>query len=304
MIHIGVSGQYKIRVLSAGGLLLRETSWFDNVITDVGLDRFAIASNAYMFLGTGQVEITTTSVNLTAPIMVSAQMANWASEGMQITSLPYYSWQRDIATFTVIPYSTIVYEVGIGTGLISGTPVLLSGTLIKDIGGTPIGLPVEPGNTVEVVYELRNYMPTDDNVYTETLAGESRTCTVRPLLGSQAEVAFNSIYIWPRLSPSVHDFEGYLNGDLNPMLGYNVPTGTMVTDSSYEYPEYVPGSYEMTFASTWNATKAAGPYSGFKYQSGLGMIGQWQIKVDPGIVKTSTQAMRVYFRVSWGRYEP
>ena len=108
-LHNQVKGRYRLTVIGSDGVIKNQTKWFDNLITDGGLEYMADNSDWIKFCQVGSGSAT--------PNALDTGLTNWiagsdtqqaTSQGAQ-SSEPYYVWRR----------RTIRFADGVAAGNIS-----------------------------------------------------------------------------------------------------------------------------------------------------------------------------------------
>ena len=276
MAEVLLSGRF---CLACNG---ERTPWFDNLITDAGLDR--IGTDEYLTrvsIGTGTTEPAVSDLGLEALL---------ASTDNLTTSVTEVGWhQRTFLFSSGSSEAVTITEVGIGwdTGLFSRAVL-------------PEPLEVPSGRDLTVVYELTLVPPEYDDVYEIDIGGVTTACTARAaLVGDGSEGAWGlagdpiSFDLGPDNAPLIYD--GAL-GDTT-----SSPSGTAVAHSSQTAYSYTPGSLYLELEGRWNidiGNLTDGAASTLFRTNGYGA---YQIGFDPPLTKTCYDTLRLTYRVSWGR---
>ena len=296
---IGMSGRYKLAAVTAEtGEVREETPWFDNLITDAGLERIgANGVGTYCMVGSGSA----------APTVTDTTLATWvaATSGVQTasevvaTAAPRYVAQRKVYRFAVGVAAGNLTEVGIGWT----TTAVFSRTLIKDGNGNPTTLTVLPSEFLDVTYEFRLYCPEADTPLSVTLAGTTHTGVIRAALVSDA-ASWSPTYVLSDGMGAAYGstaLNGYSGATLGAQTG--VPTGATASGSggTYSVAGYVAGSKKRTITCTvgLNDLNLAGGLNA-AFLRPL-RAGAFQMSFSPPIPKTASQTLSLTFELSWDR---
>ncbi len=295
-------GRYRLEVYRQG-LLIEQTGWFDNLITDVGLDYFGGMYqggdlNPYAHVGTGTSTPAVTDTELDSWVAQTASSST-VSFTRQITTPPFYHSRLNLFRFGVGGVVGTISECGIGT-----ITALFSRSLIQDSLGAPTTLTVTAADELFLYYELRHYIDTSDFAISFTANGVAQTGTGR----------VEEIDAWV-----MNRVVGVIGLDNTPVVAVVGVTalsevtssiaGTSSFGSGYtSYEDYVAGSHERNWTVVF--TSGSGTVNGFSIRTESGMPysvtggGRWQIMFSPGIAKTSLQTLTLRGKLTWGRYTP
>jgi len=304
-----LSGHYRLEVKNQKGELKRELE-FDNLILNSGLNRIATGSAFNgCSIGTGSITPAITQTTLAAYTNYTSNITT-SSEGLQVSFLPFYGFSRKTYRFSAGSLNGNYSELGIGWA----ANQLFSRALIKDGNGNPTTITVFPDEILDVIYEVRLYIPTTDVVTTGSLTGFSGSIQItrRPIFTTQVgsnTTSGNKGWTPLDSSNTVGGSAGALrdNSALYPtsftqLLPMTTPsssvsafvTGTLTTAA------YVNNSLERNFTLNFNTSQGIGTYQHFIME--IGMCGAYQYLFSVPIVKTSDQVLELQFKSSWGRY--
>ncbi len=301
-----MAGRYKFTVRNSEGHITKETDWFENLITNNGLDliwtspsfAFGIKSfNPYCVVGTGSTPPTFTDATLQAYLAIGTAVAEVPYA--YVAGPPPYWEHGAVYRFGTGVAAGNLSEVGVGWGNTN----LFSRALIKDAFGVPTTITVLSDEVLDVTYVLRVYPPTTDVVVPFTLNGAAITVTARTLAiqvpiriynAMQAEGANTSMsYPYPGVTgDTLHDIYG-TGGNFASYGG----SGYAATGKSYL--PYVIGSYYLDGNAYWPLDRAVGQNQLWQLEW---QQGRTQFKLSTAAVKTNFQQMTMSWRVSWGRY--
>lgn len=308
--HSQFAGKYKFTVVKGSGVIVRETEWIDNIITDQGLDQIGNPPvyntsfgfkyiNTHCGVGTGSATPTVADTTLQSPLAMYPTSAGTNVEGGSISYVSgtpsYYScvWTYTFAAGSATGNLT---EVGVG-GTLNGdtTPRLFSRALILDGMGNPTTLTVLSDEQLIVTYELRLYIDTTDNTYSFFINSTSYSGTYR-----RADVATAPNLYYGMVNTNNKIYMQACSGAIAAITSH--PSGG---DSGNSYSEisqtnaYVNGTYYNDFRRSFTTTDA-----NFNINSlyTFSPHGRWQFSLSPFIPKTSSQSMQLNWRQSWSRY--
>lgn len=316
-MHMAAEGWYKLEAIKSDGEVRTLADWFPNLITNAGLDGVATLRPFRQLTQCCKVGSGSTPPAFTDTALESYVAGVGASSGTYLTNATgyvsvspslYYTYDTEVFLFPLGAVVGNISEVGVGSAT-SNTGILFSRALIKDSGGNPTTLTLAADEQLRVTYELRWYVETTDVVTTQTIAGESRTVTVRPLgIGTSLMVAN-----FPG-SGRAYDY-GWNTGRVTSGWGSSIAAATATSINNLSTigsfggdgygvlnSAYVPGSYYADVKLVISTAQANGTIGAL--QLGTSGLGSWQIGFSPGVVKNNTQRLELVIRYSWGRYTP
>jgi hypothetical protein len=299
-----ISGRYRILVHnSKTGKLRADTGWFNNLITNQGLNRLATPEFAgyYCRVGSSSVAPAYTDVGLVAPFGGYVSGTLDAQGIVSVSPTVSYGWGRASYKFSAGSLSGTIREIGVGWG--GSNTELFSRSLLK-VNGTPSELVVTSTDLVTVYYELRNYFnPSIQTMGQTVINGVTYGVTARavsisntgywcPNPSSGFSSGLSIYYVtearynaWDKVQTSYPDVEGF---------------------SSTTVSNYVPNSKErigsgvVANGSSTVLVKGIRAYYG---SSTAVPLGNWYIDFNPSISKLSNQKLTLVCKLTWGRYE-
>lgn len=310
--NISLGGKYKLTIGKAGQSPRIETPWFDNLITNQGLDHIGSPPvyntssgwpylNTHCTVGTGTTTPAFTDTQLEATLAFHPSTAGSNIEGGTVSYIAgppaYY---RCIWTYTFATGAAAgnITEVGVG-GMLNGDVAvrLFSRALIVDGAGNPTTITVLADEILTVTYELRMYLDTTDNAYSFIVNGITYSGTVR-----RAEIATAPQMYLANYQFNNNAYMIVYNGAIGPITGS--PTGSGaggVGGQTTTSAAYVTGSHYTDFTSAFDFTQGnvTGQISAIKIISNHGAF---QFSVSPVLPKDSTHKMNLNWRYSWSRY--
>lgn len=298
MINVGVAGRFKLEAVNEATGERRELApWFDNLITDQGLNWLGTSGiGQYCLVGTGSTPPAETDTVLANKLAHTTTNAGVTYGGQATT--PYYSWVRVVFRFAAGTAAGNLTELGVGIS----TTLLFSRTLIKDGAGNPTTITVLPSEALDVTYELRLYAPSADATHTTVIGGVPYTGTVRPSLVTNSA----SGGAWGVRSFAV---PASLSG-LSPAFSvYSGAVGAATAGPSGTQENLTGGVVEAAYSQ--NSLLRSGtitcPLSEGNLAGGIGAVaigttlGRYQIGFTPSIPKDATKVLTLSFTLSWNR---
>ena len=300
----GISGRYMLKAVNAGTGESRDlTDWFDNLITDIGMNRLGTgAAIAYCHVGSGSVAPSFTDTAL-ASFVAATGTINASINGASATA-PYYGWTRITFRFAQGAAAGNLSEVGVGWTLASGS--LFSRSLIKDSGGIPTTVTVLADEFLDVIYEFRVYAPAADVSSTFDVSGTSYGYTIRAAYVTSGNVywnANNAINAGSGVRPCNLSYvlpQAYGAGGALGALTAGPSGVTNGTFSGSAVDAYSSGSYTRTgrIIAALNDCNAASGITAIMVNTDIGC---YQIAFTAPIPKDSTKVFTLNLSVSWAR---
>lgn len=313
-------GLYKLTVRDAKtGKVTKETPWFENLITNAGLDGIwggTPTGFQYIFaacyVGTGN----------TAPAYTDVTLTTFLASTNQLGTTPMSSWVYVAAAGSVPPYWTSTgqwtFGVGVATGTLSevgigngnftppstGSYTLFSHALIVDGSGNPTTITVLSNEQLTVSYTLQLYWNTVTQTGTLAFGGVTYTLNWLPAnLTVPHGLPTNSI----EYTHGLVDYPSVLNA-------YNGSIGTPLTlpsgASTYinfqnagtqSFATYTAGNYynDGTMTVPIGYLNLPGGITVLEFEC---FLHQFQIGFSPAIPKTSSYSFTFINRFAWARY--
>ena len=279
----------------------RETGWFNNLITNGGLDLLGTGG----FLNNCYIGTNNTAPSFTDTSLLS-QSASASRQGSPTNTTDSTSWVGTVSTYIFAQGAAVgnMQEIGIGP---SGTN-LFSRALIVDGNGDPTVLVLTAVDILTVTYELRKYASQDDDTDTVTGGTASYTVVTRTSRGLQT----GAVESWnaggpftTNGSPGVRVTAGALGSWMSqPTNGAGSSVGGTRTQAVY-----TPGNHyrDMTTLLTSTQGNVSGGLitAASIIESGSTACAcALQASFSPGIPKDNTRSLSLTWRVSWGRHTP
>lgn len=309
-----LSGQFRMVVSedAAGERVKHDTGFFDNLITDVGMNRVGtVTTNASagingfralcgrFVVGSGSATPAFTDTALVAPVAFASGEVQLDSESSSYTRGWYEITVR--YQFGQGQAAGNLSEIGIQHTSLSGP--LWSRALILDGAGDPTTITVLPDDFLTCYYTLRIMIPQEDAVFNIDVDYDEdgivpTVVTARPLNADSSD-PFNGWGLQTAIT-SIWAFLQFYSGGLavptadNPLgsaIGSqtnNFTTVPYVTDSHQRFLTRTNGLNEHNSQELRTARLAA-------------LMGYWQVEFDPPLQKDNTQTMELTFGYSWAR---
>lgn len=293
--------------------------WFDNLITNAGLDMLGVGAGESMADNLRYCQLGTSS---TPPSFTDTGMGN------RVGSAHRTSEVRGVSTDSTYLYRRVTYRFpagsasGVNLSEVGVSPAssgsVFSRSLLKDTGGVATAITLSADEILDVVYELRVHPSTSTVSGTFTIDGVSTTVTAEPRnfpadpawsgsVEGEVSVGLGSI-------GKTAVFPGIPNDSFFPRYVYesnSAPSGTYSAISGRGSTPYVPGSYQRLFhfklgLGDGNFSSGIGyltiaPTADNFNSSGLGY---YTYRFTPKIQKNNTKTGEIVVGVSWGRYTP
>lgn len=298
--ELQIQGFYKLQIGNAETGEIRETLEFSNLITNIGLNRIATApAISYCYVGSGNATPAFTDEKLS--VLVAATTTLQGAIETKATAAPLWAGQAVTFRFAAGAAAGNLSEIGMGwNGATQALHLLFSRALIKDGAGNPTTITVLANEFLDVTYEFRVYLPTDDVVFDGVVVyGNPHKLTVRgfqQLAGSQAGFVRNG---W-----AIHSVSAYANFVMQAATA-STAVGSIIGSTGPVSAGYVDGSLKRGWVGTFSLTtgnNAAG-ISGFVLttSSGSQSIPAFQILVEPPIMKDNTKTLNLSCTWRWAR---
>jgi len=290
----------------------RVVAEFENLITDVGLNRMGIgAFRNLCVVGTGSAVPAELDTQLQTTVARTATGAPSVPGGTtQVAASPYWAQTNTGFRFSAGAAAGNLTEVGIGwsTGPLLSDYQLWSRALIKDELGDPISVTILGDEVLDVYYSMRIYPPLVDATYQVTIGGELYDCISRA-------ASINSTSNWYVYSDRIQFISlpggsgyGVFNGAIGAMTGQpsGVASYTYVSPSNAAYSN---NSLVQDGTLNWNLDQGnvTGGIRSIYYQTHVGAYQTQFTLVTPRgdgtttINNDNTKVLSIAFRVGWAR---
>ena len=309
-MNVQFSGRYRLQVFHGDtDILLKDTGWFDNLITNNGLDLLGngFSPACYVSSDTADPAVTDTSI---VNILSSVSSPALTGQTLNRSVLPYYGASMYTFSFGIGAIQGTIGQVAVG----ASSTNLFSKARLAGVGGSPTTLTVGGIDRLSLTYELRQYIRDTDISHSIAINGVSYNCVNRamridgggwwcPILGGAIGTPYSDD------TYAYKDGHVYLNGTA-PYIGAltSSPSGTAIDSSQGARIAYVAGTYVRNVYHIWTTAKGTltnitAASFGLFWNGPSGSGGRWQSSIEgPTLIKTQYQNLRLDFQYSWGRY--
>ena len=305
-MNAAYAGRYKLRVITPCGSIRHETGWFDNLITNAGLDaKGGVRANTLRaWIGTG----TTAAETDTSMTAVATTISVTETKSHNNSTAPAWAKSRYVFTFAAGSYVGTISDVGVGwgTGVASFTP-LYSHAILPS--------PVTLGEIDQVILTYDHYYvgPSELTTYEFEINGivTSTISKISYLSPSNVDTylgSLSSLHIY--FSNGSGNREAIIRSGIStpsPNNLYSVSSGSLLAKSkmdNFTITAYTSGSYQRSYAVTFNAERGNwqninGVWLPFYEDTGtnMGAIS----KFDPAFTKSDLQKLTLNGVWSWAR---
>lgn len=294
-MSLKMQGQFRC-VLNEGTEREKDSGWFDNLITDGGLDRVAGARNAldYCSIGTGTAAPAYTDTRL------ASYVASTTKLGRVVTNAgpPSYACS-EVNGYTFAQGSVVGNMAEVGIGWTNTGIGLWSRARILNDSGEPTTLTVTAIDQLTVYYKLTSYAPLADLVGVVNLSGTDYAYTARLASADSFDPGL-SMFSWEAYG--VRSIANYLSSaTLGPITGNVIGGSVSYEGPAYANSSYAPGQRYLDTIATW------GPSIGNR-AGGIGALSltfsgyaKFQYKFTTPIPKDNTKTLTLTFRAAWDR---
>lgn len=288
----GVAGRYKLIARKEDDSSRDLTDWFENLITDGGLERMGTGGiTEKCRVGSGNTTPNNTDTALVAQV-AEGDIQSYTEGYDSATNL--YCWRRIVYRFATGVAAGNLSEVGVGWA--GGD--LFSRALIKDGSGNPTTITVLSDEILDVVYELRMYRPTSDLSVNIDIAGVTYACTVRP--ANFANWRCTELTQFGAMGNGNLLVQGWTTGATLGAIT-DQPSGTMNMGGVHATNDgaYVTNSKQRKLKVIASIDDCTSDIKALTFSTALGL---YQMLVNPVIPKNSTNKLTLYFTLAWARH--
>ncbi len=322
-LNFGLKGRFKLvahKVDGDGNIVsTRElTPWFDNLITDFGLDYIGMTKSGNHIngcsVGSGNTPPANSDTALVTPVATTTTVSsNW--NGIAYTTAsPYYIEYKITFRFNTGTAAGNLSEVGIVSN--ATTPnKLFSRALILDGSGNPTTITVLSDEILDVTYALRTYLPNGGadvtGTFSQTIDGVATTFNYTLRAASFTSPGTSNITNWnirpiaynsnpvPTFFGGNYTLGGICNYDLGVISTTPSGTGSDSSWSSASALTYTSGNYYIDWVH--NVGLASTPLTFKTYLFCSTGFCSFQMGITPSITKDTTKIYTVTLRISWSR---
>lgn len=292
-----VRGRFKIEAVKADGSRRLLADWFNNLITDNGLNAIGTGSSwlTLCCVGSGNTAPANSDTALVSQVASTTTRLS-LTLGNSGTS-PWFGSTTGVYRFAIGVATGNLSEVGIGVAANN----LFSRALILDGGGSPTTITVLSSEALDVTYQLQQFSPASDVTGSVTIAAVSYGYTVRAANANAAVWSING----------TGDQGGVHSGSVtvtNGTLGSvtSQPSGSSASATAVVVGTYTPGNFFVDSTISFGLTdgNVSSGISAMLISMGqsLNSLGQYQYGFSPAIPKDSSHTLTLVIRHSWTRH--
>ena len=291
---LGLRGRFKLEVTNSQGEVTKQLDWFDNLITDHGLDLFSglVPGALHSQIFNGILDRCSVGTSSTPPAVtdgaLGAEVAGSTSiftSGSSINSAGRYVSFQVTYSFGVGAATGNLSELGIG----SSVSHLFSRALIKDGNGDPTTITVLADESLRVSYELR----VSQTILDYDAVVDGYTFVIR---AANVDSATGNASAWGNRTAKEVGISNFYDGAIGAITSR--PSGATYAVSFSDAVSYVIGSYTLAGELNATTTQATTSISALAWTMGPG---SWQASISPAIVKDNTKVVDIGISLTWGR---
>jgi hypothetical protein len=300
-LPLKLRGRYKLEAVDVfTGRRRLLADWFDNLITDNGLDLLGTTGNfqTYCLVGSGNTAPANSNTALVTFVASTSSTTN--SLNTNSGSSPYFGTMTRTWRFAIGTATGNLSEIGIGPN--STNTGLFSRALILDGGGSPTTITVLSTEALDATYQLQVYAPLTDVTGNVTINAVSYAYVMRAANA-------NSSGSWGGPNAANGDRMG-----LNGLTVYNgsigsitsQPGGSSGNNGGIAVQSYTPGSLFIDSIVSFGLSdgNVSGGISAalLTYGRNFSSLGSFQVSFTPALPKDGSHTMTLTFRQSWARH--
>lgn len=302
-VKVRVKGRYRMQVIRPDGSVRLDTGWFDNLITNIGLDQYyQLSGMGNCYVGSGNTAPAFTDTQLVALVGSGSgaggttQTNNGVSPYVGTTTLNY--------TFPAGTATGNLSEIGLG----ATATTLFSRALIVDNVGSPTTITILSNEQLNVSYQLGTIVPLTDVVGSITITGIGTVSTTVRAANATSPNVWAAL---PNDSPTTPGIGGPNNTNSTSVFTAGIgaitaqPAGGLNGCDSGSHTTYVPGSFQSLVSVTYGLASGniAGGINSATFAFGNLSIsrGQWQVGFGTNIPKDNTHVLTLNYGMSWTR---
>lgn len=292
-------GRYKLEAVDmATGKRRILADWFDNLITDNGLNLLATTSAWSTLCCVGSGNTAPANANTALVSLIASTSTTTVTTNANNGASPYIGTMTKTFRFPIGAATGNLSEIGVGVIATN----LFSRALILDGGGSPTTITVLSSEALDATYQLQVYVPLVDVTGTVTINAVSYAYVMR---GANA----TSASAWGGPSAVSGDQTGLRNCTVfNGALGAITasPGGTNASSGSIAVQAYTSGSFLIdsivSFGLTDGNVSSGVSAALLTYGKSNNTMGQFQVSFSPALPKDASHTMTLTFRQSWNRH--
>ena len=310
-------GEFIVELIEAKTGRIKERHQFPNLITDAGMNDIGARVNisslfAYLGVGTDSTVPDVSDTTLGAEVDRTNSAGGFGATSGYVTGshaldAPYW-YQERIRLFLEGEGNGNLTELGWFQSSVGSTMIVRS--LFKDGAGTPITVTKTSDDQLKVTYSWRMYPPLDivtgSFILTHTATTHSFSASALNIIANRAwgNDHGNLVEMLNYYSSRACVSASGLVSPTGSVVDFNTAGAAVVADTD-TVQAYSAGTFQLDLESIWDASSV--PYvniPGFFIRTDGYVFGSewaWQLFVDPPIVKTNADQLKMNFRVKWDR---
>ena len=306
-------GRFKMDVVRSDGTIRMSTGWFDNLITNGGLDLIgsSTAYTTFCHVGTGSATPANTDTGLQTWLAATSTLPVSATNVASGIS-PYAGSWTATYRFAAGTATGNISEVGIGS--VGSNTGMFSHALVLDSGGSPTTITVLASEALDVTYQLNNYPPLVDVGGSVVISSVTYTTNMRAANAGGSNWSLSSgVGNYPENlgvgssggSASISCYSTATLGALTTVpSGTGYGTSTTPTLLTYTASNYYRDAQVNFALGDGNAPSGIGSirFEVGTRGSAAGHLGSFQCSFSPVIPKDSSHVMMLVIRHTVARY--
>lgn len=317
MINIGMSGEFRVVLYGADGLIKEDTGYQKNLILDQGLDFFGGGKgdnvNHSCVIGTGNSEPDVAQTKLDEFVdMTTGTIEDSSYSYTDIGNGLYHMWEQKFYSFII---TDVFYlgELGLSSQGTEGDYYLTTRALFKDEFGTPRKFKVRKDEILDIYYKFHKVIDVNEKNFIVNLLDDDESSIPHNIKIKPINVGIEEAYsLTEPLVFNANTVYSLSDGDLSDVTSEPVESEELPT-STITVPEYVPSEFkrllQMDMALTEGNQKAIRTL--FMKKDGTGdsalKFSPFQMRIgsvdgDEPLNKTDKYILSIPVEVRWGRH--
>jgi len=301
--RVKIKGRYRIEVIRPDGSVRLDTGWFDNLITNGGLDQYyGLSGMSHCYVGSGNTTPAFTDTQLVS--LVGTNTTTGSTTQANSGASPYTGTTTLQYIFAAGSATGNLSEIGLG----ATATTLFSRALIVDNVGTPTTITILSNEQLNVTYQLGTIVPLTDVTGNITITGIGTVSTTVRAANATATTLWAAL---PNDIPTTPGIGGPNNTNTTSVFNAGIgaitsqPAGGLNGCDSGSHVTYVPGSFQSLVTCTYGLS--AGNISGginsatFAFGNSSVSRGQFQVGFGTNIPKDSSHVLSLNYALSWTR---
>jgi hypothetical protein len=292
-----LEGWWNLSIRRSDGRVRRDTGWFPNIITDVGLNQIGTLSTYLSICRVGTGSATPTALDTSLGSQIASTSSVQSSVAAAQGSPPYYGSFTRTWRFAAGVAAGNLTEIGVG---FDASGAIFSRALILDGSGNPTTITVLPDEFLDATYQIRLKPPLVDVNSTINISGIDYDTITRA-----GRVTNSTSWSTPSTGGGSNTFN-YNTYTGNIAAITTLPSGSIFFSVAGSLA-YGDGNLYRDFSDTMGLDESNN-VAGIRtigYQMGQGgAMGHMQTQFDPVIAKDNTKVLTVTFRHTWARGTP